>query len=266
MSNFEFDPESVELTEEEKQKIIDGALQLALTKKIGDAKTKAYWDKIKADEKESIVTAGWYKKKLENRAIEIYGVDDEGKCKFKIDEFNSDIFNNLYRYFYADKQSKYDLDKGILLLGNTGTGKSNLMDLFRFNPKCSYVIKSARMLADDYSDKDKGGAQYLKKYSGLIKNTAVELSFGQKEIGLCIDDAGTEVDSMHMGNRINVIENLILNRYDNKSFLKSKTHITTNYGIKEMEERYGYRVRSRLSEMFNLVVMPSSTPDRRRNY
>jgi hypothetical protein len=214
---------------------------------------------------ESIMNAEQFKSKIESRAKIVYGFDEFGKSKLKIDEHNSEIFENIFKYFAQDPNGKYDLNKGLMLQGNVGSGKSKFMELFKFNQKSSYVIKSARILVDEYCEKEEGGPGLINRYSKLIHNKAVDLTYGQKEIGLCIDDIGTEREGMHMGTRMDVIQNLILNRYDLLHDLSGKTHFTTNLTPTELEHKYGIRFRSRLNEMFNQIAFPETTPDRRKN-
>lgn len=263
MNNF--DESMVKLTPQEIEIETSAALDRALQKKISKEKEIAYWKKVNSMREESILTAIDFEKKIQQRSKIVYGTDSEGNSKLKIDEFNSDIFTNMYKYFTNDPTGKYDLNKGLMLQGNVGSGKSKFMELFKFNQKSSYMIKSARIISDEYSEKETGGAQIIKKYSNIIQSTAIDLTYGQKEIGLCIDDIGTENESMHMGTRLDSIQNIILNRYDRLDYLIGKTHFTTNLTPSELEKKYGLRFRSRLNEMFNQVIFPESTPDRRRN-
>jgi len=66
----------------------------------------------------------------------------------------------------------------------------------------------------------------------------------------------------------NVMGEILLSRYDIFSQLEPeqrvKTHITTNLNAKELEKRYGMRVRSRLREMMNVVAFESSSVDKRK--
>ena len=57
------------------------------------------------------------------------------------------------------------------------------------------------------------------------------------------------------------MEQILLNRYDNNLPFKF-THITTNKSVDEIEQMYGTRVRSRMKEMFNMIVLDGK--DRRK--
>jgi hydrogenase maturation factor HypF (carbamoyltransferase family) len=87
--------------------------------------------------------------------------------------------------------------------------------------------------------------------------------FYQRSIGICFDDLGTEEMKKNYGNQVNVMAEVILNRYDNKhKYGWHCTHVTTNLTMAEIESEYGTRVRSRFTEMFNQIVLHGS--DRRK--
>jgi hypothetical protein len=44
---------------------------------------------------------------------------------------------------------------------------------------------------------------------------------------------------------------------------RKKTFATTNLNAKELEDRYGNRVRSRMRQMFNLLAFEQTAKDRR---
>jgi len=72
---------------------------------------------------------------------------------------------------------------------------------------------------------------------------------------LLLDDVGSEqAEVMHYGTKINWFKDFMEDYY-----LKNKVYtrllITTNCGGDEIEKRYGYRVRSRVREMFNQIAL-----------
>lgn len=253
------DFDSVELTPEEIEKATAAALGKLRQEKYAQVKQKEYWDKIKELDRKKILTAEEFRAKKEDQAKQVYGIGLDGKSMFKLDEYNSDIFVGLCQYFAGDPTGPYELSKGICLQGHVGAGKSKLMELFKFNPHQSFVIKSARKVAYEFQ---KDGADAIIKYSDPIPTLSFKTdAFGQEWFGICFDDIGTENEQKHFGNSSNVVADIILNRYDHGS-LKGKTHITTNLTPTQIEVMYGPRVRSRFREMFNQVAMPHG-PDRR---
>ncbi len=171
---------------------------------------------------------------------------------FKIYEEDKNVLLRLCNYMVKDYEncSKYgiDPDKGILLTGPVGCGKTSLMRLIR------HIVPHRRLYE-------------------LIP--ARNVSFGFNHIGFkiiedygngrfyCFDDLGVEPLGRHFGKDCNVMGEIILSRYE--LFLSSKipTHATTNLNAEELEERYGKRVRSRMRQMFNLIAFDKNTKDKR---
>lgn len=189
---------------------------------------------------------------------------------FVIDEYNEEIIFDLACYFTNDKRFEekngWKLDKGILLFGNVGCGKTTLMRMFRDNQVASYFVISCRKVASEFSDGGKdGGRQAIAKYFGEYQSATAGVKFGHEQsVGICFDDLGTEEIQKHFGNQANVMAETILNRYDLFYKMRNKTHITTNLTADQIEETYGTRVRSRMREMFNKIVFDSKAPDRRK--
>lgn len=194
----------------------------------------------------------------------------ERKGSFLVDEFNQHIIQQLCLYFAGDErfetEAGFDLHKGILLVGNVGTGKSTLMRLFAQNPRCSFVVFPCLDIASDYQ---RNGDDALMSYcgeSGTLYNNA----FRHKVGGFCFDDLGTEPVAKHYGNECNSLAHILQARYNHfvsdadKPIGYRTTHITTNLSAQQIEDYYGSRIRSRMREMFNLIQMPLETPDRRR--
>lgn len=156
-------------------------------------------------------------------------------------------FNTLFNYF-TGSISGLDPNKGLMLIGNIGCGKTTLMKVFSdsINP---FRIVSCREVAEAWKrDGD------ISKYCSLLKMNAFSPSpFGIRDIGICFDDLGIENKTKNYGDEVNAMEEVILNWYDRKRF--NRIHITTNLNPDEIEQKYGKRVRSRMREMFNQVVV-----------
>ena len=159
----------------------------------------------------------------------------------------------LCAYFLNDhalcKQFKIDPNKGILLTGPVGCGKTSFMKLLSaITPKKkTFDLIPARNIAFEFADR---GFSVIEKYGN-------HKSF-------CFDDLGVEPNGKHFGAECNVIGEVLLSRYDLFINHKVKTHATTNLNARELEDRYGNRVRSRMRAMFNLVGIESSAKDKRQ--
>jgi len=242
--------DKIELTAEESGM----ALMRARQKKAATIKQQQWAAKICAPVTYSEPTIESLKSAYLNRK-------DQYGNPFILDSYSEPVFDKLAKYFTKDKDSELNPDKGIMLAGPVGCGKTEIMDFFKYNFHDSFIVVSCRDLTYSYS---KLGDEAIKRYNGLIPFVDVHLTYGQNKVGVCFDDMGTEDDRKNYGNESNVMADVMLNRYDNKRNLIRKTHITTNLTTDEMEQRYGSRVRSRMREMFNLVVFDPIAKDRRR--
>src|SRR5690554_850296 len=182
--------------------------------------------------------------------------------KFKIFEEDHPIIYQLCLYFIKDKVSceKYNIDinKGILLSGPVGCGKTTLMKLMRhlvphYRP---YNIIPTRNIVFAFNNL---GYSIIEQY-------------GNSHF-FCFDDLGVEPEGKHFGKDCNVMGEILLSRYER--FIKlpqnkrvptnhNQTHITTNLNAEEIEDRYGNRVRSRLREMVNVIGFDKYTKDKRK--
>jgi DNA replication protein DnaC len=172
---------------------------------------------------------------------------------FIMDEHFKTLIKAFSLYFWQDeafeKEGYGSLQKGIFLTGNVGRGKTFLMNLFRINTRRQLKIISTNRVADTYQE---NGAE------GLISTYADHHHY---LIHFCFDDLGAERTSVkHMGNELNPMERLILERYDHKKHYL--THFTSNLDAAQIEALYGTRVRSRLREMVNFFELGGD--DRRK--
>ena len=141
-----------------------------------------------------------------------------------------------------------DTNKGLLLSGPVGCGKTSLMQLLTYLAphKTNYEIIPTRNIVFNFNA---AGFEVLEKYNDT-KN-------------YCFDDLGLEPTGCHYTKECNVMGEILLSRYDIFKTKNVKTHITTNLNAEELEARYGSRVRSRMREMFNLIGFDESSKDKR---
>jgi len=196
------------------------------------------------------------------KKILIY-LDAKGKLlfgrNFKIYEEDEVVLYKLCIYFIRDFEAckKLDIDpnKGILLSGPVGCGKTSLMKLLRHivPHQKSYEVIPARNITFAFNNI---GYKTIEEYGNS--------SF------YCFDDLGVETTGRHFGKDCNVMGEILLSRYD--LFVRTchpersrgvKTHATTNLNAQELEERYGNRVRSRMRQLFNLIAFDKESVDKR---
>lgn len=187
---------------------------------------------------------------------------------YHFDDENKPVIEALLRYFTGNPEFESDmsipgasLKKGILLAGNIGTGKSMLMSILRDCrlPCKHFGIKSCRELAQRFALEGVKGIE-------LCGLQAVRYENGRQRIShMLFDDLGAEKPAVYYGHTVNVMEEILLDRYEH--FMKHGllTHITTNKDLNELEALYGSRVISRMHEMFNFMVLggEKNSTDRR---
>jgi hypothetical protein len=198
-----------------------------------------------------------------------YRADNMFEGKFVIDDSNQVIFLLLCLYFSADDQflslgeslgvKNPSLDKGILLGGVIGTGKTWLMRLFGKNQRQVFAVKTAKSIADTFQNEGENSLQQFLTCPQLPVNDSS--NFFHSKMALCIDDIGTEELKNHYGNRKNVIGDLIELRYANGN-TGTLLHLTTNLTMDQVKEFYGERVGSRLRETMNVIELKGK--DRRK--
>ena len=190
---------------------------------------------------------------LEKRGVELYG------NHFKILETDYPIIYKLIAYFLKDEatcfQYSINLNKGILLSGPVGCGKTSLMNLMKYltPTEHKFFVKPCRDISFEFIQ---DGYEVIHKYSkGKL--------YQYEPKTICFDDLGTENNLKYYGNECNIMAEIILSRYDIFIFKKIYTHITTNLSASEIETAYGNRVRSRLRNMLNLIAIDKTTKDKR---
>lgn len=194
---------------------------------------------------------------LENKGIELYG------DHFKIHETDYPIVYKLIAYFLKDEPSCFqyniNLNKGILLSGPVGCGKTSLMNLMKhLTPtEHKFSVKPCRDISFEFIQ---DGYEVIHRYTKDLR-----LRGGQPvALRYCFDDLGTENNLKYYGNECNVMAEILLSRYDLFVSKKLQTHITTNLSASEIETTYGNRLRSRLRELCNLIAFDNSATDKRQ--
>lgn len=189
--------------------------------------------------------------RLEQAGTKIFG------GHFKIDVCDYPVVFRLLVYFFRDQYhaTKYglNLNKGLLLSGPIGCGKTSLMLLMRLlrQSHSGFQLVSCRNICFDFMEQ---GFAVIRHYGAVSNRNAFVF---------CFDDLGAETQMKYYGNDTNVMAEILLSRYDLFVQKNVPTHLTTNLSAAELESLYGNRVRSRLREMFNLIAWDASAKDKR---
>jgi DNA replication protein DnaC len=190
---------------------------------------------------------------LQKKGIELFG------NSFKFHEEDNYVLYKLLAYFLKDDQAcarfGVDLEKGILLSGPIGCGKTTLMTIMKCLPSAErkYSLKTCREVSFEFIQ---DGYEVIHRYSkGQL--------YQANPRNICFDDLGIENNLKYYGNECNVMAEVMLNRYDMFVSKQLVTHVTTNLSASEIEAAYGNRVRSRFRQMFNLIAFNKDTKDKR---
>ncbi|SFX74895.1 ATPase [Cytophaga hutchinsonii] len=194
---------------------------------------------------------------LNKKGKELFGL------KFFIDPADYEVVYKILIYIIKDERNaqrhKISLDKGIMLSGPVGCGKTTLMNLMNhIIPVANrYIVRSCRLVSYDFISQ---GYDAIHKYSYQSFKNNKKVVTPQ---AWCFDDLGTESSLKYYGNECNVMAEILLSRYDLFIEKDMVTHITTNLVAEEIESFYGVRVRSRMREMFNLISFDRNSKDKR---
>lgn len=148
----------------------------------------------------------------------------------------------------SGKRTEYSIhpEKGILLMGGVGTGKTAMMR----------ALSHAMNMGGGSGFKIANAIRIVKEYNSSDGGDNVVLEYAHSG-ALCIDDLGAEEDGKHYGKITNVIADIIALRYENRH----TTHFTSNSDTKALLDKYDERTLSRINEMASII--PLSGQDRR---
>lgn len=182
-------------------------------------------------------------------------------ARFGWDDDNKKLITDLCHYFTGNK-SDLHLNKGIMLMGDPGRGKTFILKLFTanwgdnkyFENTFNWVITS-KMAIVIRRDPQKAEEFYrctsienvLNRQNILLDELGGEIALAPTEIGKRgltfaeVDQVGELVDILHT-------RHFLFNSYG------VKTHITTNLTTGEqMEKLYTPKIVSRFNEMCNVI-------------
>ncbi|MEX6691232.1 hypothetical protein QTN47_27230 [Danxiaibacter flavus] len=244
--------DSIELTEEEMQTAIYAA------------KAEKYWQLEEQKKKDEKIAAmqecqrPWSTEEMFERAVhEARRLASLSDKEHKLDNYVRPVFQLLAQYFTNNpefEKGDYKLSKGIMIIGNVGVGKTDILKSFRLNKRQCFFPVNCLEIEERIR---KNGLDYWKTYTGYVPGHGNTPGvFMQPNIGWMFDDLGVEGIIKDFGNELDALEVIVQNRYSNRERVPfSSLQITTNLNGEMIEKRYGARMRSRLREMFNVIIL-----------
>lgn len=198
-----------------------------------------------------------------DEAVSIFAAIGTNICghDYVVDKNNKFAIENTLKWLHCDESmecnipdskehTQGDLTKGLYYGGFTGTGKTLITEIinvysticditYRYgndNVKLTFLHERSDAIVDAYVTDGT-----LKKY----KDTRL----------LCIQDLGSETtEALYMGTRVNVLRTILEARGDMRNII---TIVTSNLPMisKQIVEKYGQRVQSRLNQMCNYIIL-----------
>lgn len=169
-----------------------------------------------------------------------------------VDENNEPITDQLVRYF-SGNEANLNPNKGIYLYGPVGRGKTLIMQSLMV--MCSDIEKKLDAVGDRYTNRKfriVNSKSIVNEIAATSKPEAMKKYYSGV---ICIDDLGAEDSYKLYGNDMNVVGDIIIERYQRYQQAGLITHATSNITPDEWRIKYGERVESRMYEMFNMVKL-----------
>lgn len=163
--------------------------------------------------------------------------------------------------FTKEKMSngKYgNLENGIWLVGNTGSGKSTIFDVFR-QYTCN-IIKTNSFVRQYASEIIEEVKVYGTPVMDKFYHNFQEENKKPKPITLYIDDVWNRPDEVvNFGTKSHVMEQLMDIRYNVFQRYGVRTFISTNKGLAGLKQMdIDERILGRMSEQFNIIELESN--------
>lgn len=165
------------------------------------------------------------------------------KIPFEVTENLKPNFVRILKYFMGDENSGYDLRKGLYIFGDYGVGKSYLMYAIQkwlawIAPHSGngFQIASTEEILQEVAH-GKDGLDKFTFYEGKARHLLINEFMKPVE------------DKIYGTSAQNILDHLIMTRYDIFQKHRKVTHVTSNYSPVSADEA----IADRLPEMFNFI-------------
>lgn len=155
---------------------------------------------------------------------------------YELNDENTKVIEQLYYYVTANEKFEGDINKGIMICGGFGTGKTTISHTI------SHIYKLANRM----------NFEYVTTHDLLVA-TKEQIEYLHKR-PIILDEIGRNIEIVNdFGTKRNPFNDLIAKRYENQAF----TIGTSNYKYETLRknEYYGEYIGERLLQMFNFIEL-----------
>ena len=209
-------------------------------------------DDIEEKERKLKINWGWVKLPMDSESClsalrVMLNRHTQKKCgsDFVIDKYNAHCIDQVIAYMTGSTDFKGSHAKGLMLIGNFGTGKTTIVAAM-----CDVYFALRNRIIQQISAVELAAA--------IKAGTSTVQEFYTKP--LFLDEIGREADTVKdYGTEIRPVADVLSSRYARNSL----TFATANYIIERkdskgglcLEDKYGTYISDRMKEMFNVIYM-----------
>ena len=183
---------------------------------------------------------------------------------FVIDEHNANVMRFLLYYFnncpLAEKvfpDEHYKLHKNILLIGEPGTGKTMLMQVFSAYLEQTYNENAFRNISATQLLNYHKVNGHIDKYTyNECGNGRGEREDGSQPFNVCLNDLGLATEGQKSYGTVlsQVIDEFLFARYEIYQQQGKRYHITSNLMVRDFKKRFEGRLVDRFKS-FNVITL-----------
>lgn len=158
---------------------------------------------------------------------------------YTVDFENKDQLNQIMTIMEAGQ-------KGIVLCGKTGSGKS-------------FIFQILQKIFKPPFHPDRMQFKHVNEIVAVYEKKGDEGLFGFTHSSICFDELGREKNGKFFGSEQDVMQMLIAHRYNLWKYENKLSFFTSNYSKADLASRYGSHSMSRLQEMCEFINLGVSS-------